>query len=789
MHGWGDLTGGTSGADMGAMLHLGNTNVHLELIPKSFEEFRYSIVISDGQIEYQAHRLNGDVLFNFVYALPDLVVSDIDQVTIGLYTTILDPLWMDDVVITATQSGSQSSSQTVAAPVVTGLASGQAGQVTVGIECATAGARIYYTIDGTLPTTSATLYAGPFELSSARQVRAFAVKEGLSNSSYANEYFDVALVVSAPIISPNGGTSAGPVTVTLSCDTSGSAIYYTINGASSSTLYTGPFVLSSSSTVQAMATKTGYSSSALVSAAFTITQSLPTVTTSPVSGISQNSATGGGNVTSDGGATVTERGVVIGNAAGLTISNGTKIPSGSGTGSYTGTLSGLQSGMTYYVRAYAINSVGVGYGSELNFSTIGSKVLSLTGSLGFGNVAVGATATRTFTIGNSGSTALNVSGISYPSGFSGAWSGSVAAGGSQTVTVTFAPVSASSYGGNLSVSSDATSGTATLAVSGTGTSAAPVISTHPSDAVVVTGGSVTYAVTATGSTPLTYQWYFTPKSSIIPQTLSDLSGKLSGTHGASLTVSNAQAADEGDYVCIVTDGNSQQATSHAALLSIAVRVVRVAGQTVSPGSTVVVSIMLDAHGEENALGFSLSFDPTQLTYQSAVAGAQAADATLNLNSSQSSSGRLGVALAKPAGLVWGAGTQEIVRVTFVVNAALAGGVVSNLVFGDAPVAREVGNASAQALPAGYQSGAVTVLSGYEADMNGNGTVSITDWVKVGRIVAGLDPAPTGVDFKKADCAPRSSLGNGSLSITDWVQAGRYAAGLDPLTPVGGPSAP
>ena len=73
-------------------------------------------------------------------------------------------------------------------------------------------------------------------------------------------------------------------------------------------------------------------------------------------------------------------------------------------------------------------------------------------------------------------------------------------------------------------------------------------------------------------------------------------------------------------------------------------------------------------------------------------------------------------------------------------------------------------------------------------MNGNGTVSITDWVKVGRIVAGLDPAPTGVDFLKADCAPKSSLGNGTLSVTDWVQAGRYAAGLDPLTPVGGPSA-
>ncbi|NBO56677.1 MAG: hypothetical protein EBU84_19260 [Actinobacteria bacterium] len=66
-------------------------------------------------------------------------------------------------------------------------------------------------------------------------------------------------------------------------------------------------------------------------------------------------------------------------------------------------------------------------------------------------------------------------------------------------------------------------------------------------------------------------------------------------------------------------------------------------------------------------------------------------------------------------------------------------------------------------------------------------------MKIGRIVAGLDPKPTGADFLKTDCAPRLNtdgslrLGNGSLSVADWVQAGRYAAGLDPLTPVGGPS--
>ena len=62
-------------------------------------------------------------------------------------------------------------------------------------------------------------------------------------------------------------------------------------------------------------------------------------------------------------------------------------------------------------------------------------------------------------------------------------------------------------------------------------------------------------------------------------------------------------------------------------------------------------------------------------------------------------------------------------------------------------------------------------------------------MKIGRIVAGLDVVANGIDFQKADCAGRTTLGNGVLSISDWVQVGRYAAGLDPLTPAGGPTTP
>ena len=103
-----------------------------------------------------------------------------------------------------------------------------------------------------------------------------------------------------------------------------------------------------------------------------------------------------------------------------------------------------------------------------------TRIIGLAGNLAFGSVAVGTTATATLTINNSGNSPLTVSGISYPTGFSGAWSGSIPAGGSRNVTVTFAPTSATGYGGTVTVNSDATGGSSTIAVSGAGTGGGPV---------------------------------------------------------------------------------------------------------------------------------------------------------------------------------------------------------------------------------------------------------------------------------------------------------------------------
>lgn len=97
----------------------------------------------------------------------------------------------------------------------------------------------------------------------------------------------------------------------------------------------------------------------------------PTVTTSSATNISYTSASVGGNVTSDGGATVTERGVCYATYSSPTTSN-SRVKSGSGTGSFTANLTSLSDGTTYYVRAYAINSEGTTYGSQVTFTTLKS---------------------------------------------------------------------------------------------------------------------------------------------------------------------------------------------------------------------------------------------------------------------------------------------------------------------------------------------------------------------------------------------------------------------------------
>src|SRR5262249_10075276 len=98
-----------------------------------------------------------------------------------------------------------------------------------------------------------------------------------------------------------------------------------------------------------------------------------------------------------------------------------------------------------------------------------TRVISLSGNLAFGPVKVGATRSATLTIANTGNSPLTVNSIAFPAGFIGDWmSGTIAAGGAQNVTVTFAPTALTSYGGTITVNANQTSGGNKIVVSGSG---------------------------------------------------------------------------------------------------------------------------------------------------------------------------------------------------------------------------------------------------------------------------------------------------------------------------------
>ncbi len=96
----------------------------------------------------------------------------------------------------------------------------------------------------------------------------------------------------------------------------------------------------------------------------------PTVTTASISSITATSASGGGNVTADGGGTVSARGVCWNTTGTPDIINDSYTTNGSGTGSFTSSLTGLTENTPYYVRAYATNSAGTGYGDVVQFTTL-----------------------------------------------------------------------------------------------------------------------------------------------------------------------------------------------------------------------------------------------------------------------------------------------------------------------------------------------------------------------------------------------------------------------------------
>lgn len=99
----------------------------------------------------------------------------------------------------------------------------------------------------------------------------------------------------------------------------------------------------------------------------------PTLTTSAVTAITPTTATGNGNVLSDGGSTITERGFCWSTSFNPTTAS-SKVTAAGTTGSYSADLTSLSDATRYYVRAYAINSIGTSYGENVTFINLGAAL-------------------------------------------------------------------------------------------------------------------------------------------------------------------------------------------------------------------------------------------------------------------------------------------------------------------------------------------------------------------------------------------------------------------------------
>jgi len=212
-----------------------------------------------------------------------------------------------------------------------------------------------------------------------------------------------------------------------------------------------------------------------------------------------------------------------------------------------------------------------------------SGCLSLSGSLSasqsnlsFGNVAIGSSSNQTLTFRNSGAAAFTITkAVAFGGGFTVTGPPlplTLTAGQSTTFMARFAPSAIGSASGSLLITStqettpQLTSGSGsappsiataqkTIAMAGTGVSAAPSITTQPASQTVTAGQTATFSVTSSGAAPLNYQW-------------SKNGAAITGAISASYTTPATATSDSGSQFTVVVSNSAGNVTSNAATLTV-----------------------------------------------------------------------------------------------------------------------------------------------------------------------------------------------------------------------------
>ncbi|RPJ00735.1 MAG: hypothetical protein EHM31_07415 [Candidatus Aminicenantes bacterium] len=163
----------------------------------------------------------------------------------------------------------------VAAPAFAPGPGTYGGPQDVAISTSTAGAAIRYTTDGATPTaTLGTLYTAPVPIAGSLTLKAVAFQAGWRDSPVTSGVYTIGFEVAAPVFDPAPGTYESAQDVAITTATSGATIRYTVNGTtpteSVGTVYTAPVHVSDTLTLKAVAYRTGWTTSTVTSALFTI---------------------------------------------------------------------------------------------------------------------------------------------------------------------------------------------------------------------------------------------------------------------------------------------------------------------------------------------------------------------------------------------------------------------------------------------------------------------------------------------------------------------------------------
>jgi len=182
------------------------------------------------------------------------------------------------------------------------------GTQTISLSDTTANATIFYTTDGSTPATSVSgstkQYSTAISVGTSQTINAVATASGFSPSSVATAAYNITALPAAatPVITPGTGTYTSAQTVSLTDTTSGATIFYALNGlaSTSSTKYTGTFVVSSTTTVNAIATAPNFATSATATSAIGIQTSTSSTPINFAAGFSPGGLQFNGHTTLNG---------------------------------------------------------------------------------------------------------------------------------------------------------------------------------------------------------------------------------------------------------------------------------------------------------------------------------------------------------------------------------------------------------------------------------------------------------------------------------------------------------